>query len=101
MTCIIESSALQSALPVASTWRETEYRPDVCRATNGAQCLKMYGFTRFDVFPANKTILVKKFFRVFETSVSTKAEPHHTAENPKELLHENSLVRRENIEMCI
>jgi hypothetical protein len=26
---------------------------------------------------------------VFETSVSTKAEPHYPAENPKELLHEN------------
>jgi hypothetical protein len=25
---------------------------------------------------------------VFETSVSTKAEPHYPAENPKELLHE-------------
>jgi hypothetical protein len=28
---------------------------------------------------------------VFETSVSTKAEPHYPAENPKELLHENNL----------
>jgi hypothetical protein len=28
---------------------------------------------------------------VFETSVSTKAEPHDPAENPKELLHENTL----------
>jgi hypothetical protein len=37
---------------------------------------------------------------VFETSVSTKAEPHYPAENPKEL-HCNSLVRRENIKMCI
>jgi hypothetical protein len=27
---------------------------------------------------------------VFETSVSTKAEPHCPAENPKELLHENA-----------
>jgi hypothetical protein len=36
---------------------------------------------------------------VFETSVSTKAEPHYPAENPKELLHENNLVRRENIKM--
>jgi hypothetical protein len=26
-----------------------------------------------------------------------KAEPHYPAENPKELLHENSLVCRENI----
>jgi len=26
----------------------------------------------------------------FETSVSTKAEPHYPAENPKELLHEKS-----------
>jgi hypothetical protein len=38
---------------------------------------------------------------VFETSVSTKAEPHYPPENPKELLHENSLVRRENIKMRI
>jgi hypothetical protein len=87
----------------------------------------------FDVFPANRTILVKKFVRfskcvysqlygrtnksaqlttnqraetalrmktemVFETSVSTKAEPHYPAENSKEL-HENGLVRRENIKM--
>jgi hypothetical protein len=34
---------------------------------------------------------------VFETSVSTKEEPHYPAENPKDLLQENSLVRRENI----
>jgi hypothetical protein len=33
---------------------------------------------------------------VFETSVSTKAEPHYPAENPEEL-HENSLVRIERI----
>jgi hypothetical protein len=26
---------------------------------------------------------------VFETSVSTKAEPHYLAENPKDLLEEN------------
>jgi hypothetical protein len=38
---------------------------------------------------------------VLETSVSTKAEPHHPAENPKELLHENSLVRRKNIKMRV
>jgi hypothetical protein len=31
--------------------------------------------------------------------VSMKAEPHYLAENPKELLHENSLVHRENIKM--
>jgi hypothetical protein len=36
---------------------------------------------------------------VFDTSVSTKAEPQYPAENPEELLHENSLVRRENIKM--
>jgi hypothetical protein len=30
-----------------------------------------------------------KIEMVFETSVSTKAEPHYPAENPKELLHEN------------
>jgi hypothetical protein len=36
---------------------------------------------------------------VFEMSVSTKAKPHYLAENPKELLHENSLVCRENIKM--
>jgi hypothetical protein len=29
---------------------------------------------------------------VFETSVSTKAEPHYPAENPKELLHESRLT---------
>jgi len=33
--------------------------------------------------------------------VSTKAEPHYPAENPKDLLQENSLVRRENIKMRI
>jgi hypothetical protein len=44
----------------------------------------------FDVFPANKTILLKK---VFETSVSTKAEPHYPAENPKDLLQENNLIQ--------
>jgi hypothetical protein len=38
---------------------------------------------------------------VFETSVSTKAEPHYLAENPNDLLQENSLVRRENIKMRI
>jgi hypothetical protein len=32
---------------------------------------------------------------------STKAEPHYPAENPKELLHENSPVRRESIKMRI
>jgi hypothetical protein len=29
---------------------------------------------------------------VFETSVSTKAEPHYPAENPKDLLQENILM---------
>jgi hypothetical protein len=33
--------------------------------------------------------------------VSTKEEPHYPAENPKDLLQENSLVRRENIKMRI
>jgi len=33
--------------------------------------------------------------------VSTKAEPHYLAENPKDLLQENSLVRRENIKMQV
>jgi hypothetical protein len=37
---------------------------------------------------------------VFETSVSTKAEPHYPVENPKDLLQENSLVRRENIKIA-
>jgi hypothetical protein len=60
-------------------------------------------------------ILVKKFFWVFsqvvwfcfcrhqrfETSMSTKGEPYYPAENMKELLHENSLVHRENIKMRI
>jgi hypothetical protein len=49
----------------------------------------------------NSTTLRMKTEMVFETSVSTKAEPHYPAENPKELLHENSLVRRENIKMRI
>jgi hypothetical protein len=40
-----------------------------------------------------KTMLVKTFFlamkteTVFETLVSTKAEPHHPADSPKERLH--------------
>jgi hypothetical protein len=38
---------------------------------------------------------------VFKTSVSTKAEPHYPAENPKELLYENSLVHQKNIRMHI
>jgi hypothetical protein len=38
---------------------------------------------------------------VFETSVSMEEEPHYPAENPKDLLQENSLVRRENIKMRI
>jgi hypothetical protein len=46
---------------------------------------------------ANSTTLRMKTEMVFETSVSTKAEPHYPAENPKELLYENSLVRQENI----
>jgi hypothetical protein len=33
--------------------------------------------------------------------VSTKEKPHYPAENPKDLLQENSLVRRENIKMRI
>jgi hypothetical protein len=33
------------------------------------------------------TTLRMKTEMVFETSVSTKAEPHYPAENPKELLH--------------
>jgi hypothetical protein len=49
----------------------------------------------------NSTTLRMKTEMVFKTSVSTKAEPHYPAENPKELLHENSLVRRENIKMHI
>jgi hypothetical protein len=52
-------------------------------------------YTHFDVFPANKTILVKKFFWVFSQVVwfcfcrhqKQKAEPHYPAENLKELLH--------------
>jgi hypothetical protein len=47
------------------------------------------------------TTLMMKTEIVLETSVSTKAEPHYPAENPKDLLQENSLVRRENIKMPI
>jgi hypothetical protein len=43
------------------------------------------------VLPVELTIytltLRMKTEMVFETSVSTKAEPHYPAENPKELLH--------------
>jgi hypothetical protein len=35
------------------------------------------------------TTLMMKTEIVFETSVSTKAEPHYPAENPKDLLQEN------------
>jgi hypothetical protein len=47
----------------------------------------------------NSATLRMKTEMVFEMSVSTKAEPHYPAENLKELLHENSLVHRENIKM--
>jgi hypothetical protein len=36
---------------------------------------------------SNSITLRMKTEKVFETSVSTKAEPHYPAENPKELLH--------------
>jgi hypothetical protein len=49
---------------LVSTWRETEYRLDVCRDTNGAhiemywaqkklcevQCLKMYRFIKYTIW---------------------------------------------------
>jgi hypothetical protein len=50
---------------------------------------------------SRRTTLRMKTKMVFETSVSTKAEPHYPVVNPTELLHENSLVRRENIKMRI
>jgi hypothetical protein len=37
-------------------------------------------------------MMKKKTEIVFETSVSTKAEPHYPAENPKDLLQENRFV---------
>jgi len=38
---------------------------------------------------------------VFETSVSTKAEPHHPAENPKGLLHKKQNTWEENVDEIV